>query len=148
MKKKSKKLKDLCDRLNAHEGVKAHFIVGNQTYRQDVLVCFNMSPEECVKVLKRIHSKLTQKDIDYILGDKGTTATLGTMYPLEVGYLVRLKWRKESFRANVLTAMHELLHVTHYILRNVRIPLEENTEEAYTYLMEDLFRQLLHKLYK
>lgn len=131
------------------EDRKRSFLVSNDTYRQDILFCFNMTGKEAVKALAKISKTIAEENKDYILGDQDhkRDSVDGTMYPLTRGYLVMLKWPKKNFRYNVCNAVHEIMHVTHYILRNVRIPLEENTEEAYTYLQQDILKKFLFKLY-
>lgn len=127
---------------------KRWFIIENDTYKQDILCCFNMTSEEVLKILKKKHSKLTEEDIE-LLNDKDfqKNSVDGTMYKLEQGFVISLKWHKDSFRANLCVAMHEIMHITHYILRDLRIPLKENTEEAYTYLFTSLMEKFLFKLY-
>lgn len=128
---------------------KRYFIITSEMFHQDILVCFNMTPSEAFKVYKRKNKFSNDEDAKFLPEDKehGSISTLGTMYPMSRGYVVILKWPKNNFRLNVCCALHEFTHVSHYILRNVRIPLEEKTEEAYTYLIEDLMRQFLFKLY-
>ena len=128
---------------------KRHFKITSEMFHQDVLVCFNMTPKEAWKVYKKKNYLATEDDKKFLLGDieHKEISTLGTMYPMSLGYIVILKWYKNSFRKNLCCAIHELTHVSHYILRNVRIPLKEETEEAYTYLIEDLMRQFVFKLY-
>lgn len=128
---------------------KKHFVITSEIYHQDILVCLNMTPKEAMKIYCRKNSEATEEDKKYLIEDKehGSISTLGTMYPMSRGYVVILKWYKQSFRYNLCCAIHELTHVSHYILRHVRIPLEEKTEEAYTYLIEDLMKKFLFKLY-
>jgi hypothetical protein len=129
---------------------KRHFVIGSEMFKQDILVCFNMTPKETLDVYKRKNSAATKEDAEYLLADRehNEISNIGTMYPMSLGYVVILKWYKDSFRANLCCAIHEFTHVSHYILRNVRIPLQVETEEAYTYLIEDLMKQFLFKLYK
>lgn len=126
---------------------KRHFIIGTQTYKQDILICFNMTNKEALSALKRKTKTVTKEDEEYILKDEKAGNVEGSIYPLSRGYLINMKWRKNSFRYNFCVALHELTHATHYILREVRIPLNADTEEAYTYLLEELTKQFLRKLY-
>lgn len=130
---------------------KRHFVITAQPYKQDILVCINLTKHEAFKVYKRLNKNATKQDEEYVTGEsnKDTDSGItGTMYPMSCGYLITLKSYKDSFRKNILNALHEITHAVHYILRHIRIPLEENTEEAYTYLLEDLYSQYLFKLYK
>lgn len=128
---------------------KKHFIITSEIYHQDILVCLNITPAEAWKIYARKNSEATEEDKKFLLGDTEhkKNSNIGTMYPMSLGYVVILKWYKDSFRKNLCCAVHEFTHVSHYILRNIRIPLEEKTEEAYTYLVEDLMKQFLFKLY-
>ena len=135
-------MKDKSDR-------KRSFVVGGNVYKQEIMFCFNMTPQEAFKVLKRTYQGATKEDEEYVAGDKEfeKVATNATMYPLSKGFLILLKWPKNSFRENLCIVAHEITHTVHYIMRRVRIPLTEDTEEAYTYLFEDILRKFLHKLY-
>jgi hypothetical protein len=126
---------------------KRYFIIGTQTYKQEILVCFNMTNKEALTVLKRKNKDTTKEDEEYLLNDKPEHSVEATIYQLSRGYLINMKWRKNSFRYNFCVALHELTHASHFILRNVRIPLNVETEEAYTYLLEELAKQFLFKLY-
>lgn len=126
-----------------------HFVITAEMFKQDVLVCFNKTPKEAFQIYKKLNKNFTEEDSKFICEDKehGEVSTIGTMYPMSLGYIVLLKWYKNSFRKNICCAVHELTHVSHYILRNVRIPLNVDTEESYTYLLEELTGKFLHKLY-
>lgn len=129
---------------------KRHFIICSEIYNQDILVCFNSSPLEAFKIYRKLNKETTEDDKKLVAEDKehNSVSTVGTMYPMSRGYIVIIKWYKKSFRQNIVCAIHELTHVSHYILRNIRIPLTQDSEEAYTYLIEDLMKQFLFKLYK
>ena len=47
---------------------------------------------------------------------------------------------------SVALPIHELSHATNFILREVGIPHTEDTEEAYTYLLEYTAREVMHQL--
>lgn len=55
------------------------------------------------------------------------------------GQLPRLVWVHD--REDVAVLAHELLHVVFGILAVRGVDLSEDSEEAYTYLLEDLIRQ-------
>lgn len=72
----------------------------------------------------------------------------GRMIPFGGGFLVLLKpLSKKGFRYFVSVLTHEIIHVSHYLLREKRIPLTEETEEVYTYLADYLLLEVLNKLY-
>ncbi len=64
-------------------------------------------------------------------------ATEARMYPLPKGFIVFINPRA-SWISTFGSLVHEMTHVSHYLLRDRRIPLNEDTEEAYTYLVEYL----------
>ncbi len=47
---------------------------------------------------------------------------------------------------SVAVLIHELSHATNFILREVGIPHTEDTEEAYTYLLEYIAREVMRQL--
>ena len=49
---------------------------------------------------------------------------------------------------SVALLIHELSHATNFILQEVGIPHTEDTEEAYTYLLEYLTRETLERIAK
>lgn len=140
-----KRKKDLLDHLN--EGKKKWFIITAQPYRQDILFALNMSGKDIVKVMKRIHDGFSKEDEEYILGGGTGRNVLGTMYPLSKGFVIQMDWPKRSLRRNCGVIVHEIVHVVHYIFREIRLPLTQDSEEAYTYLIEKLYVDFLGKLY-
>ena len=128
---------------------KRYFVINSDVYHQDILVCINLTPAEAIKVYCSKNKEATDEDKKMLKADTehNLNSTLGTMFPMSKGYIVILKWHKNNFRRDLCTGIHEFTHVSHYILRNIRIPLSVDTEEAYTYLVEDLMRKFLFKLY-
>ncbi len=120
-------------------------------YDVDVFVLINMSGKEFFKKMKpRVKNQGTEQlkkicddwDSDY---DNGVSQ--GRMFTLMGGFVVFLNVRKGFFRTAIGTLVHELTHVTHYLLRHRRIPLTEDTEEAHTYLVQYLTTEALRRMY-
>lgn len=65
-------------------------------------------------------------------------------YP-DTGNVLLAIWVEDPLN-NLGTLSHEIFHLTSYILRDKRILLDENSEEAYAYLNGYLFNQV-HKEY-
>lgn len=125
------------------------FILHVAVYKVQVIVCINMTGDEILKRVSKIASASAVKEIIEIASDqnKKDKITQGTMYQLQGGFLVTIRADKNSFRDTVGILVHEMTHVTHYLLRDRRIPLSEDTEEAHTYLVEYLVTQSLKLMY-
>ncbi len=52
--------------------------------------------------------------------------------------------KKDNFWLSILT--HETLHAACFILRKVGVPLSEESEEAYAYLQQMIFEEILDNL--
>lgn len=141
MKKKKIKKKDWFD--------KKFFIVHIDVYSVDIVFCVDQKEEEIKKYLKKVSGENYEKFDESLLDEWDEVQTnLGRMVPFSGGFVVLLKVTKEmGFRHFLSIAAHEVIHVTHYMLRNRRIPLSEDTEEVYTYLSENILLQTLNKLY-
>lgn len=131
------------------EDRKRFFVVDGGVYKQEILFCFNMTPKEAIKILKNTYQSCTKEDEENILSDETheSVGIVGTMYKLSKGYLVLLKWRKDSFRSNLTVAMHEILHVTNSVMKLVDIPFSQESEHAYIYLAEFYLHEFLRKVY-
>lgn len=62
-------------------------------------------------------------------------------------FVVTLKVDKQDFRSAVGILVHEMTHVTQYLLRHRRVPLTEDTEEVHAYLVEYLVEAALREMY-
>lgn len=143
MKKKVKEPK------NKYFHDKKSFIVGVDMFYVDIVFCINMNEEEILKHLKKIcgedsFNSFNRKELDD--WDSDVTAQ-GRMIPHRGGFLVLLKVRNNKFRRFIADLTHEITHVTHYLLRDRRIPLQEDTEEVYTYLTQYILEEALNKSY-
>lgn len=54
---------------------------------------------------------------------------------------------KDDWVETTGTVVHEAIHLVHYILRRARLPLTEESEEAYTYLTESIVEETLRIIY-
>ena len=129
------------------EDRKRCFIIGDDTFKQDIMFCLNMTKEEALCRLKRVNKSLPIKDEEYILHDDKAESVNATVYPLSLGFLVVAKWPKDSFRRNVGVIAHEIVHISYYILKGINTPLEDNTQEVYAYLTENILYKFLMKMY-
>jgi hypothetical protein len=98
-------------------------------------------PEDLITKMMDPTSPATLADYDKDIQYKGRMAQLGG------GFIVALRLRRNEFRKNLSILVHELTHVSHYLLRDRRIPLTVDTEEVYTYLLEDMMYKAMMRLY-
>ena len=116
----------------------------------DVVVMVNMAEHEILAELVR--SGTRRKLMDALksggeLSGWDTGALHGQMIELGDGFLVLLRLDKNQFRKSVGTIVHEMTHVTQYMLRQRRVPLSEKTEEVHAYLVDYLVRETLDRIY-
>lgn len=129
------------------------FVLTNHTFSVDILFAVNMTASEISShakrkgVLKDICGWIAENTKDWS-DDLSSMETRGRMYPMPRGFLVCLKFKKDDFRNSIGNLVHEITHVVHYMLRQRRIPLNEDTEEIYTYAIEDLTKRSLWQLYE
>ena len=125
---------------------KQDFSVSVEMFKVDIVFICNCKEKEVKKRLK----KASGENFKYF--KKGMTKgwnnieNRGRMFSFRGGFVVLLK-SEDSFRHYVANLVHEVTHVTHYLLRDRNIPLNEDTEEIYTYLVEYITEQALLKLY-
>jgi hypothetical protein len=120
------------------------FLIENNTFKVDCLVLLNYTLDESSKIIKQE----TGEEYEFLQKESKGTEVLGSFFALEKGYCILLNWYKNTYQDNMLCALHELLHLTHHVLRNVRVPLTEQSEEVYTYLFENFTRQFMDKTWK
>lgn len=127
---------------------KSNFHVGVDIFKVDIIFVCNCNEEETKEALKEAcgdnYSKFKKK---YIKG-WNDDIHLGRMIPFMGGFIVLLKGDGGGFRTFVSIMAHEITHVVQYLLRDRRIPLNEDTEEVHAYLTEYITREALLKLYE
>ena len=138
MKKKvSKKWSDVHD-----------FCVCVDIFRIDILFVCNANKNEAIEILKNsLGSNYEKLDTEHI-EDWDSDRHLGRMIQFMGGFIVLVKNSDGNFRTFVGIMIHEITHVVQYLLRDLRVPLNEGTEEVYAYLTEYITNQALLKLYE
>jgi hypothetical protein len=127
---------------------KKSFHVEVPLFKVDILFLCDLSESEIPVHIKRFAGEENFKEFDqraikgwdYITNEGRKIDFLG-------GFIVLVKNKNGNFREFVSILVHEITHVTHYLLRDRRIPLTVHTEELYCYLTEYLTEQALIKLY-
>lgn len=126
---------------------KKYFVISVDMFNVDVIVLINGSKQENTQWLKRLMGEKFSFFKEEMLEGWEDVSTEGRMIPCNAGFIVLLKVEKNRFRKFVGTLVHEMTHVSHYLLRDRRIPLLEDTEEVYTYLVQHLVTEALSKTY-
>jgi len=129
---------------------KKFFVISLWYWRVEVAFAVNMDKNEVLRKFKRISDRPDVIEcLEQELNGWDTTSkvTRGRMISLPSGYLVLLNFKKDNFRNDMGTLVHEVSHVIHYMLRERRVPLIEETEEAYTYGIEHLTVEAMKALY-
>ncbi len=136
-KKKSKKWWD-----------KKSFHVELPLFKVDVLFMCNLTEKEIPVHLKKFCGKKNFKSFKpkMIKGWDKRTAQ-GRMIKFMGGHIILIKSTSGNFKEFVSIMVHEITHASHYLLRDRRVPLNEDTEEIYCYLTEYMTEQALIKLY-
>jgi hypothetical protein len=124
------------------------FHVSVDMFSVDILFVCNAKEKRAKKFLKKMCGENYKRFPKESLEGWNDAVTLGRMIAFSGGFVVLLKNKDGNFRNFVATAVHEITHVSHYLLRDRRIPLNEDTEEVYTYLTEYITREVLLKLYE
>ena len=127
---------------------KKSFHVGVPIFKVDILFMCDLSENDIPIHLKKFCSEENFKEFDNkSLGGWDHITSEGREIDFIGGYIVLVKNKNGNFREFVSILVHEIIHVTHCILRKCRIPLTTHTEELYCYLTEYLTEQALIKLY-
>jgi len=121
------------------------FIIKLDVYPFHILVSIDQTDDQLKKVLKTL--KIAKSIIDNMptMSETSTGSTL--MLPTNQT-IIRLKTRPDKYEFMAIVA-HEALHATSFILNKVGIPFDqENSEEAYTYLMQHICYVIYQKTIK
>lgn len=117
-------------------------------FKIDIVFMCNLTEIEIPVHLKKICGEKNFKNFKpKIIKGWDSITSEGRMLKFMGGNIVLVKNKNGNFREFLSILIHEITHVTHYILRDRRIPLNEDTEEIYCYLTEYITEQALIKLY-
>ena len=117
-----------------------NFIIPIEIYPFSIIFSFNQKDKKLKKILKKYKIKCkeecTHKDYDGFFLHFENNITL-----------IRLYFYPETpYHLSVL--QHEILHAVFYILKQSGIKLSNKSEEAYTYLLENITQKVLKKIKK
>jgi len=98
--------------------------------------------EDFIKEIKNILVADKFKELEEMIKEKNKDTGkwyLATQFPFPGGGSVI--WANENIDTGTL--VHELVHTAHHLLDTRSVPLSEDTEEVYAYLIEFLFNGLV-----
>lgn len=133
-------------------GKKLVFSIALNPYRQECIVVVNGHIDDAVGFLKKMktpNADIIIKEIkdnykEYSRGNTKNGAVLWKSLP--VGYIMQFDHLDSWVETNGLV-VHESLHLVHYVLSRVGIDMNEDTQEAYTYLLESVTKEILAMIY-
>lgn len=149
MKKKTKK------QIESIIGKKIIWILDIPPFEQQCIVCFNGQLTDILKFVKR-KKRLSAKGkemIEYleknpeILNEKVELTGARTYVVPPLDYCMIIHHSQTDWLETSKNVSHEVTHLSQYVLRNAQIPLQEETEEVYTYLQAYLLKMILKKIY-
>ncbi len=129
---------------------KHFFIITAHPFRCEIAVAINMTGPEVYRQVKKVTTDAaTRKDALGVLvqWEKDTTTgnAQGAFAHMGKGYIALLSLKKGKWVTALGTIVHEMTHVTQWVLRERRVPLTEDTEEVHAYLVEDLVQQVVRR---
>ncbi|WP_077417919.1 hypothetical protein [Chryseobacterium sp. JV274] len=107
-----------------------HVIIGG-TYQEKDNVLWTKGYEKCYR--EQLLDRITDHDATAVEHKSGDLTLFFNESP-----------KKDNFWLSILT--HETLHAACYILRRVGVQLSEESEEAYAYLQQMIFEEILDNL--
>lgn len=119
-----------------------NFEINISIYKTDLLVIVGGSKKERKKILLKYYSK---REIDDLF-DK-TVFHEATTIQHSSGSLILFfdeNPKTSNFWMSVLA--HEVFHAASFIMKRVDIPLSDDSEEAYAYLQQMIFEEILDNI--
>lgn len=128
------------------------FAITADPYNQDCIVGINCEFSDIEKHIKKYNTAGAKAIIKHIdenrKGYDDKDIGLGCLYkefPKGFAMIINVQ---DTWIDTTKIVVHECFHLTSYIMRRVGMPLTEESEEAYTYLQEELVRKILVEIYK
>lgn len=116
-------------------------------FKVDVVIIVDGQEKDAIQWFKRVSDKDVKEFAEGIKGwDEDSKGMVeGRMFELMDGFVVFLKTYKSWIKL-FGNLVHEMTHVTQYLLKHRRIPLSEDTDEVHAYLVEFLVKEAAKKL--
>lgn len=123
-----------------------------EPYHQECVLVVNghfADAYDFIKKLKTLSAKEIVKHIEenkssYLVKKERTESCLYTDLPY--GY-VMLVDHQDSWISTVGNIVHESVHLSHYVLHRAGLTLSKDSEEAFTYLAENITEKILEIMY-
>lgn len=129
------------------------FVVEANPYKQECVVVVNGRFEDALRFLRKqktenskIMADAIEENIDVLRKDVPKKGAGVLFTGLPVGYLMMFN-HQEGWINTVGMVVHESFHFVDYVLKRAGIKLSEDSDEAYTYLLEYVTKQILKHLY-
>jgi hypothetical protein len=131
-------------------------VISADMFNASVVLCINLSEKQVMQRLINYINKKKDRDrareeafFKEVLEDlEGwDTTSQGRCIITDMGAVVLAKLPKGQFRYSMSVLVHELAHAVHYACRRRRIPLTEDTEEIYCYMLDHFVREALFALW-
>lgn len=125
-------------------------------YSQQCIVSCNGQMADIIKFIKKLKltegAKETLKQLEdptrkEFYFDKIKENCGRLFIDLPTGYILIINHSNRNWIDTTCNASHEANHLSQYILRNAGIQLQQETEEAYTYLQAEILKEILKKIY-
>jgi len=139
-------------------GKKQIFLIDIEPYAQDLLVVMNGDFKTAYEwfLKKRKQGKISKNGEDTIKHiednkeeyfEKPSKQNQGMLYhSLPSGYVMTLN-HQSSWIETVGVVVHESVHLAHHLGQRVGLKLSNDSEEAYTYLVEKTVERILAKIF-
>lgn len=129
------------------------FVVEAVPYKQECVVVVNGKIEDAIKFLKKqttenakVMTKALEENIEEMTESVPKKGAGVLFHGLPVGYLMMFN-HDDSWIRTVGMVTHESFHFVDYVLKRAGIKLSEDSDEAYTYLLEHVVTDILKELY-
>ena len=123
------------------------FVVDVAVFKVDVLVAVDCGEKDVLAWFKK-HGAAKHDEVKEVISEwdeDSKTSTLGRMYQASGGFIVFLK-SHQSWIEMFGLLVHEMTHVTQYLLKDRRVPLSMDTDEVHAYLVEYLVKSVAREI--
>lgn len=126
------------------------FVVTVPIFNVDVAVLVNMTGAQALKHARRCYNARALADFERNLDQEtwDLDGTRGRAMGVANGFAVLLHVGGDNFAYDTSIVVHECSHVTQWLLRNRDIPLTEETEEVYCYLLDYIVKRVIERLWR
>lgn len=134
------------------------FILDIEPYRQQCIVVCNGQFDDAYQYIKK-HKNKNAKQITAYIEEQIKKDKTFFDEPIEINngqarlytglpksYIMLIS-HQDNWRQTVSSVVHEAQHLAVYVLRKAGLKLCEESEEAYTYLQQEIVEKILYEIY-